>query len=72
MFACEVCLLECLDPIYTPETSLFVVVLQELRLSGHIALPAEQRYKIRKNTDDMKNIYHNQKRIGIVVIFFTV
>lgn len=37
MFACEVCLLECLDPIYTPETSLFVV---ELRLSGHIALPA--------------------------------
>lgn len=39
MSACEVCLLECLGPIYTPETSLFVVVLQELLLSGHTALP---------------------------------
>lgn len=39
MFACEVCLLECLDPTCTPETSLFEVVL---RLSGHIALPAEE------------------------------
>ena len=74
MFACEVCLLECLDPIYTPETSLFVVVLQELRLSGHIAQPADQTCKIRKRIDHIIKyigvcvcVYNNQKRIGIVV-----
>lgn len=43
MFACAVCLLGCLDPICTPETSLFVVELQKLRLSGHIAPPAQQK-----------------------------